>query len=169
MISAEDRASSWFTTGASLTHGTKSLAGFIKCWDTMALAKRLHKLLTSILTKIETGCNKALSLKTMVEASGVQDLVELGERDMNLETWGFAEIILIFGILLRADIIFQGKKIFDLTMLISKYEWVGFLRELLLYRYREYNSKVLGQIEDSLLANQARPKKRTLGLYLNLM
>lgn len=84
----------------------------------MALAKRLPKPLTSKYTEIESGCNKAFSHKTVVEASGCQDLVELAERDMNLEVQGFVKIMLILGILERADIIFQGKKILDLTPLI---------------------------------------------------
>lgn len=169
MTLAGDGASIWFITGAPLTHGTKSLAGFIKCWDATALAKRLHKPLTSRFTEIRSGCNKAFSRKTAAEASSRQDLVELAETDMNVEARGFAEIMLIFGIQRRADTSFQGKRILDLTPPTLKYEWVGFLIESLSHRYREYYSKVLDEMEDGTLANHARSGMRTLAPCLNLM
>lgn len=91
MTLAGDGTFIWFITGAPLTHATKSLTGFIKCWDATALTNRLRKPLTSRLTEIESGCNKAFSRKTAAEASGRQHLVELAERDMNVEARGFAE------------------------------------------------------------------------------
>lgn len=95
---AEDGASILFITGQPLATVTKSLFGFLKCWDTIALAKQIGEPLTPRLIEIERGYKNTFRHMTAAEISGKQDLVDSAKKEMNLKIQGLSQIMLKFGI-----------------------------------------------------------------------
>ena len=111
---AIDGASIWFITATPLPKGAISFAGYMECWDAIALTRQLHKPLASQLADIDKAYNTAFCLHLGALTNKQEEVIHSTRRSMDVEVEKLATIMLHFTIQQRYKTVFLKKNILHL-------------------------------------------------------
>lgn len=137
---ADDGASIWFITAASLLNGGKILAGRMKCWDATASVKQVRDPLSEKFDEIVRGYNNVFRQNAIPKAKKQQADADSTRKEMDGEVENLAEIMLRFTIQRTRDASFMGNKIFEIPPSTTEDEWMKFRDNDWQARYQAFYS-----------------------------